>query len=66
MKPLLPRLFREPNDLTLVKEAESELLKKFKNESPYLLPSRPDTDWDWLSSDSILGFLRGCSIGAIR
>jgi len=32
-----------------VETAEAELLSRFKNESPYLLPSKPDNDWDWLS-----------------
>src|SRR5262249_35366292 len=27
----------------------SKMLSEFKNESPYLFPSRPDNDWDWLS-----------------
>ena len=55
--PLLPRLFRPPegrqrddqNWIKHVKIKEKELLIQFKNESPYLLPSKPDNDWDWLS-----------------
>jgi hypothetical protein len=56
-QPLLPRLFRPPqgvkrNDaewIDKIKAAEAALLTKFKNESPYLLPSKPGNDWDWLS-----------------
>jgi hypothetical protein len=56
-KPLLPRLFRPPEGIERddqswikqVKSNERQLLKRFKNESPYLLPSKPDNDWDWLS-----------------
>jgi hypothetical protein len=47
--PLLPKLFRPPNTVERVKKVELELLHRFKNESPYLLPSKPDNDWDWLS-----------------
>jgi FRG domain len=47
-KPLLPRLFRR-NSVAEVKKCESKMLSEFKNESPYLFPSRPDNDWDWLS-----------------
>lgn len=49
MLPLLPTLFRNGNDPTIVRSAERELIDKFKRESPYLLPSRPDNEWDWLS-----------------
>ena len=28
---------------------EPDILDKFKNSAPYLHPSRPDNDWDWLS-----------------
>ena len=45
---LLPRLFRQ-GDASNVKPLEKKLLQKFKNDSPYLLPSKPDNDWDWLS-----------------
>lgn len=48
-KPLLPRLFRPPNKATRVKAIERTLLRNFKNDSPYLLPSKPGNDWDWLS-----------------
>lgn len=47
--PLLPKLFRPPNTVKLVTEVEEKLLDRFKNESPYLLPSKPDNDWDSLS-----------------
>src|SRR5207248_5622788 len=47
--PLLPKLFRKPNTVERIKRIEQELLTRFKNESPYLLPSKPDNDWDWLS-----------------
>ena len=55
--PLLPRLFRppkgverdDPDWIAKIKAAEVELLARFKNESPYLLPSKPGNDWDWLS-----------------
>jgi hypothetical protein len=40
-KPLLPRLFRRPNQASRVKAIERILLKQFKNDSPYLLPSKP-------------------------
>jgi hypothetical protein len=48
-KPLLPRLFRPPNEASRVKAVEKTLLKNFKNDSPFLLPSKPGNDWDWLS-----------------
>jgi hypothetical protein len=48
-KPLLPRLFRSPNEASRVKAVERTLLKNFKNDSPFLLPSKPGNDWDWLS-----------------
>ncbi len=47
--PLLPKLFRPPNKPTNILPIEKELLSRFKNDCPYLLPSRPDNDWDWLS-----------------
>jgi len=47
-KPLLPRLFRY-NSVEKVQQCEAKMLSEFKNESPYLFPSRPDNDWDWLS-----------------
>ena len=47
-KPLLPKLFRN-NSVEKVQKCESKMLSAFKNESPYLFPSRPDNDWDWLS-----------------
>ncbi len=46
--PLLPKLFR-PLKVEYIKKVEREFLNRFKNESPYLLPSKPDNDWDWLS-----------------
>lgn len=48
-KPLLPRLFRSPNEASRVKAVEQTLLKNFQNDSPFLLPSKPGNDWDWLS-----------------
>jgi len=48
-KPLLPKLFRSPNQASRVKAVELTLLKHFKNDSPFLLPSKPGNDWDWLS-----------------
>jgi hypothetical protein len=47
--PLLPKLFRPPNTVEQVRKFETKLLSKFKNDSPYLLPTRPTNDWDWLS-----------------
>jgi hypothetical protein len=46
--PLLPRLFRKGSGEEVSKQ-EGTLLYRFKNRSPYLLPSKPETDWDWLS-----------------
>jgi hypothetical protein len=48
-KPLLPKLFRSPNEASRVKTVERTLLSHFKNDSPFLLPSKPGNDWDWLS-----------------
>jgi len=48
VKPLLPRLFRLVK-ASKVKAIEKKLLSDFKNDSPYLLPSKPGNDWDWLS-----------------
>jgi hypothetical protein len=56
-KPLLPRLFRPPHGterddqdwITQVINNEANILRRFKNDSPFLLPSKPDNDWDWLS-----------------
>jgi hypothetical protein len=48
-QPLLPKLFRPPRDARNIRETEDKLLFRFKNRSPYLLPTRPDNDWDWLS-----------------
>jgi hypothetical protein len=47
--PLLPRLFRHPNEASKVKRIEPTLLRNFKTDSPFLLPSKPSNDWDWLS-----------------
>jgi hypothetical protein len=47
--PLLPKLFRPPRNAKTVRKTEDELLHQFKNRSPYLLPTKPDNDWDWLS-----------------
>lgn len=49
VNPLLPSLFRPPNTVSKVRAIEPTLLSSFKNDSPYLLPSKPDNDWDWLS-----------------
>lgn len=50
---LLPKLYRktrhDPVWINRIKAQERELLTRFKNESPYLLPSIPSNDWDWLS-----------------
>src|SRR6266404_4374103 len=47
---LLPKLFRdrgqEPHEIEALEE---RLLAEFKARSPYLLPSTPIDDWDWLS-----------------
>jgi hypothetical protein len=48
-KPLLPKLFRRPNEASRVREVEQTLLNNFKTDSPFLLPSKPGNDWDWLS-----------------
>jgi FRG domain len=48
-KPLLPKLFRPPGDAKTVEETEGKLLYRFKNRSPYLLPTKADNNWDWLS-----------------
>jgi hypothetical protein len=47
--PLLPKLFRPPGDARKIRRTEDALLHRFKNHSPYLLPTKPDNDWDWLS-----------------
>ena len=55
--PLLPKLFRPPDGtkrsgpdwVEQIKSVEQEMLRRFKTDSPYLLPSKPDNDWDWLS-----------------
>ncbi len=47
--PLLPRLFRPPSTPDKVRTIEDKILSRFKNHSPYLLPSKPTNDWDWLS-----------------
>jgi len=57
IKPLLPKLFRPPTGIgrddpawiARIKDAELELLSRFQDESPYLLPSTPNNIWDWLS-----------------
>jgi hypothetical protein len=46
---LLPKLFRRMNALSLVQQAEGEMLEFLKRAAPHLAPSRPDNDWDWLS-----------------
>jgi hypothetical protein len=56
-EPLLPCLFRSDNPDDRVDDwwiegkvqKEQQLLTHFKNDSPYLLPSTPNNDWDWLS-----------------
>lgn len=48
-KPLMPKLFRPPNKASRVKAVEQTLLKNFQTDSPFLLPSKPGNDWDWLS-----------------
>jgi hypothetical protein len=45
---LLPKLFRQGSAEQVI-EKEKRLLDSFKNRSPYLLPSRPDNEWDWVS-----------------
>jgi len=47
--PLLPKLFRTRERPARVLKLEERLLRDFKNDCPYLLPSKPDNDWDWLS-----------------
>jgi hypothetical protein len=56
--PLLPKLFRPPDESVSmddslwtkhVQKAEMTMLNHLKNDSPFLLPSKPDNDWDWLS-----------------
>jgi FRG domain-containing protein len=51
---LLPRLFRRGGAKD-VRQKEDKLLYRFKNRSPYLLPSKPDNDWDWLSMGQHFG-----------
>jgi hypothetical protein len=54
---LLPCLFRsdEPSDLRNAAfinprlREEQRFLERFKSDSPYLLPSVPTNEWDWLS-----------------
>lgn len=46
--PLLPKLFRSRNAKT-IRGTEDAVLHQFKNRSPYLLPTKPDNEWDWLS-----------------
>lgn len=56
-EPLLPGLFRSDNpcdrkDPSWIRAAvrkEQQLLTRFRNDSPYLLPSVPNNNWDWLS-----------------
>ena len=48
-QPLLPKLFRSPREAGTIRTTEDKLLYRFKNRSPYLLPTKPDNDWDWLS-----------------
>jgi hypothetical protein len=48
-RPLLPRLFRPPNEPSRVEVLEQALLRNFENDSPFLLPSKPENDWDLLS-----------------
>jgi FRG domain len=53
-QPLLPVLFRLYKDgehllSAKIKEHEAALLERFQNDCPYLLPSTPQNDWDWLS-----------------
>lgn len=47
--PLLPKLFRPPNEPDKIEKVEKRLLERFQNDCPFLLPSKPDNDWDWLS-----------------
>jgi hypothetical protein len=50
---LLPKLYRKawrnPDLIKKIKQDERPLLSCFKYDSPYLLPSVPSNDWDWLS-----------------
>ena len=46
---LLPRLFRNPNTPDLVSKVEKGMLEALKHVGPYMLPSKPANDWDWLS-----------------
>ena len=48
-RPLLPKLFRNPDVVSEVAMSEPEMLARLKETSPHLAPSRPDNDWDWLS-----------------
>jgi hypothetical protein len=47
--PLLPKLFRPPNETEKVRRAESQMLAFLKEVAPHLTPSRPENDWEWLS-----------------
>jgi hypothetical protein len=47
---LLPKLFRlKDKSVEELEEIEQKLIGAFKNASPYLLPSAPSDDWEWLS-----------------
>lgn len=47
---LLPTLFRDwTGSIDDLCEIERKLVDEFKASSPYLLPSQPADDWDWLS-----------------
>src|SRR5947208_2940531 len=46
---ILPKLFRPPNTPESVKQVEDKMLKTLKSIGEYMLPSKPPSDWDWLS-----------------
>src|SRR5436309_321235 len=47
---LLPKLFRaKDRDATALQKLGEQLLSAFKTRSPYLLPSTPAHEMDWLS-----------------
>jgi FRG domain len=47
-KSLLPKLFRRGTPAQVI-DRERRMLARLKATSPYLLPSRPSNEWDWLS-----------------
>lgn len=48
--PLLPSIARRwSGSLPELLQVEQRMMHEFRQASPYLLPSKPDNEWDWLS-----------------